>query len=150
MLETIREYALEQLEASGEADELRRRHAEFSLQFAELARSRLRGPDGPAWLRRLEAEHDNLRAAIDWGEMVPGCPDESADGPIPGMEVATRIAKACAWFWMLRSHLRQGRERVERLLVRAPRGSPAHARALLVAAGLAEHLGDAARGVPTG
>lgn len=150
MLETVRELAAELLEASAEADEFRRRHAEFSLQFAELARSGLRGPDGPAWVKRLEAEHDDLRAAIDWGELVPDCPDEVADGPISGMEVATRIAKACAMFWILRGHLRQGHERVERLFIRAPRGSPAHARALLVAAGLAEHLGDTAEALRLG
>ena len=61
-----------------------------------------------------------------------------------GLEVATRLAKACAWFWMLRGHLVQGRQLVDRLMVRAPGGTPAHARALLVAGGLSNYVGDGA------
>src|SRR5919202_670094 len=65
MLETIRDYAAERLEASGEADELRRRHAQHFLALAEKAEPNLRGYSR-AWLDRLEREHDNLRAALDW------------------------------------------------------------------------------------
>jgi len=64
MLETIREYAREQLEASGDASEVRRRHADHYLALAEEAYPNLRG-DPKQWLDRLESEHDNLRAALD-------------------------------------------------------------------------------------
>ncbi len=64
MLETILEYAAEQLEDSGEADEWRRRHAEWFLALAEDAYPHLRGSP-TEWLNRLEREHDNLRAALD-------------------------------------------------------------------------------------
>src|SRR2546425_6729948 len=71
MLETIREYATERLEASGMADELRRRHAEHFLPLAEEAEPHLRR-DSAEWADRLEREHDNLRAALDWGEGTGG------------------------------------------------------------------------------
>jgi predicted ATPase/DNA-binding CsgD family transcriptional regulator/transcriptional regulator with XRE-family HTH domain len=145
MLETVREFATEQLEVSGEAEAVRRRHAEYYLGLAELARSRLRGPEAVAWLKCLDAAHDNLRAAIDWGEAQPDPPAEggSLGGDLSGIELATRIAKALAWFWMLRSQLRQGRERVHRLLARTSPGTPAHARVLLVAGAMAGYLTDA-------
>jgi predicted ATPase/class 3 adenylate cyclase len=138
MLETVREFAAERLEESGEADAVRRRHALYFLQLVEDVRPRLRGPSAPTCLARLEAEHDNLRAAMDWGEAVSDRPGEGGEG----IEIASRIARACTWFWLLRSYLLQGRERVARLLERAPRGSCAHARALLVASGMDRHRGD--------
>jgi predicted ATPase/class 3 adenylate cyclase len=141
MLETVRELAVELLEASGEADAVRRRHATYFLELAEDARPRLRGPSAPTYLERFEAEHDNLRAAMDWGEAVSDRPGEGGTG----IELATRIAKACTWFWMVRSYLLQGRARVDRLIERAPPGSRAHARALLVASGMDRHMGELTR-----
>ena len=144
MLETVREFALEQLEASDEAEPLRRRHAEYFLEFAELARSQLRRPHGAVWLNRFEAEHDNLRAAIEWGQTLPEqsheghCDDEAQSG----VEIAARIARAAEWFWRLRGHLREGKECVDRLLVRAPAGTTAHAGALVVAGSLARQMGN--------
>ncbi len=84
MLETIREYALEQLEASDEAEQVRRRHAEHYLALAETAEPHLRGRERGAWLDRLEVEHDNLRAALEWAL-------EGSD-----METGARIAIALA------------------------------------------------------
>jgi non-specific serine/threonine protein kinase len=138
MLETVREFAADRLEECGEAEGVRRRHAEYFLGLAERARGRLRGPEGARWLNRLEGDHDNLRKAIDWGEATG-----DRDGGPSGIEIATRIAAALAWFWMLRSHLRQGRERVERLRARAASGTAAHARALLAGSALARYMGDA-------
>jgi predicted ATPase len=66
MLETVHEYARERLEESGEAQEIKRLHAEFFLALAEEAESELKGTDQLEWLERLEAEHDNLRAALAW------------------------------------------------------------------------------------
>jgi tetratricopeptide (TPR) repeat protein len=66
MLETIREFAFGKVEASGEAEQLRRRHAEFLLEFAQRASDELGGSKHLTWVRRLEAERDNLRAALTW------------------------------------------------------------------------------------
>ena len=66
MLETIREYAREQLEASGEAPALRDRHLVYCLALAEQAEPELKGAQQQEWLDRLEAEHSNLRAALRW------------------------------------------------------------------------------------
>src|SRR5215204_4636370 len=66
MLETIHEYARERLKASGESEETRRLHAEYFLALAEEAEPELSGADQLACLERLEAEHDNMRAALAW------------------------------------------------------------------------------------
>ena len=68
MLETIHEFALEQLAASGEAADLRRRHADFYLHLAEVAQAELHRPAQLTWLARLDAEADNLRAVMDWAQ----------------------------------------------------------------------------------
>jgi predicted ATPase len=94
MLETIREYAAERLEQSGEADELQRRHAEYFLALAEEVEPNLVGIGSHTeWLDRLEREHNNLRAAMDWLE---------ASGE---SEHALRLAAALWRFWDLRGHL---------------------------------------------
>jgi len=104
MLETIREYAAEQLEASGEADDLRRRHAEHFLALAEEAEPHLLGVSPVEWLDRLDQDHDNLRAALDWFEST---------GEI---QSALRIGGAVWEFWCLRGHGLEGFRRLEDLL----------------------------------
>ena len=104
MLETIREFALERLEASGEAESARRAHALCFVRQTEDARARIHGPEGAAVLDQLEADHDNLRAALSW---------TIAAGET---ELALRLAYAAWRFWWMRSHLEQGRTWLERAL----------------------------------
>jgi predicted ATPase len=129
MLETVREYAVERLEESGEAEELRRRHAQWFLALGEEAEPHLRR-ESTAWLDRLEPEHDNLRAALD---RLEGAGEH---------ELALRMAAAVWWFWSLRGHIAEGRRRVERLLARETKPTAARAIALTGAADLASDEGD--------
>ena len=131
MLETIREYAAERLEASGEAEELRRRHAEHFLALAEEAEPSLFA-ESTEWLDRLEQEHDNLRAALDRLE---------ASGE---SERALRLAGAVSRFWYRRGHLAEGGRYLENLLAADERPTAARAKALNGAARLALHTGDVA------
>jgi predicted ATPase len=131
MLETISEYAAERLEDSGEADELHRRHAEWFLARAEEAYPHLRGRP-TEWLNRLEREHDNLRAALDWLE---------ASGET---QLALQLAGALYRFWYLRGHFTEGRPRLERLLEVDANRTAARARALNGAAAMAASTGDPA------
>ena len=98
MLVTIREYAAERLEASGEADTVARRHAETYLALIEAAAPHLLGPDGLAWNDRIEREHDNLRAALHW--IV-----RSDEG-----ELGLLMIAAMWRFWQVRGHLLEGHD----------------------------------------
>jgi predicted ATPase len=118
MLETIREYAAERLEDSGEAEELKRRHAQYFMALAEEAEPHLLSVRPQEWLERLEREHDNLRAALDRLE---------SSGEI---EQAMRIGGAVWEFWCLRGHYTEGWRRLEHLLSLDERPTPARAKAL--------------------
>jgi predicted ATPase/class 3 adenylate cyclase len=111
MLQTIHEFANERLEASGEAEELRRLHAEYFLALSEEAEPELKGPDQEEWLRKLEAEHNNARAALGWalrrGET----------------ERALRLSGALWWFWFVRGYYEEGRRWLEDALDTGGRGS---------------------------
>ena len=97
MLEVVREFALEELEASGEANEIKRRHAEFYAQLSEIAEPELRSANVAQWLEILEQEHDNLRLAMEWGlENEP--------------ELALRIVGAIRSFLVRRGYLSEGRK----------------------------------------
>ena len=124
MLETIRELATERLEASGGADKLQRRHAVYFLALADEAFPHLRGrPE--VWLDRLEAEHDNFRAALDHLEGSGQTQD------------ALQLAGALYRLWYLRGYLAEGRRRLEDLIRADERPTAARARALNGAAVLA-------------
>jgi len=124
MLETIREYAAERLEESGDADELRRRHAEHFLDLAEEIEPRaiFGSPDEKGLLDRIEGEHDNLRAALDHLEAA-------GDGGR-----VLRLAGGMWPYWALRGPATEGQRRLERALHREDRPTAARARALTGAA----------------
>jgi predicted ATPase/class 3 adenylate cyclase len=104
MLETIHEYAAERLDESGELDDTARRHARHMRDLAEEAEPQLAGEDQATWLERLEREHDNVRAALEWAEAAPDA------------DTALRTAAAIWRFWQLGAHLAEARARLERIL----------------------------------
>ena len=104
MLETIRQYARDKLLESDEGDAIRNRHLDYFLKFAQNAEEKLHGPDEPEWLDRLDTEHDNLRAALDWS---------LGDGRV---QKGSQLIGALLWFWHVRGYWREGRERAEKLL----------------------------------
>src|SRR5258706_2926289 len=134
MLETIREYGLEALSASGEMESIRQAHAAYYLRLAEQAELELGGPQQAAWLEQLEREHDNLRAALQWSlEPV----EDEEDGQ--HREIALRLAGTLWMFWWVHGYLSEGRTFLERALA-AREGSEASsigAKALFAAAHLA-------------
>jgi len=108
MLETIREYALERLVSSGDAEGAQLKHARYYVELAEVAQPvASRQWDEVEWwskFTRIEREHDNLRAALGWA--------------VQNREVETgaRLALALWWFWIERGYLSDGRRWMERLL----------------------------------
>lgn len=107
MLETIREYGLERLEESGEADVVRGRHAAHYLVLAEAAETEVGGPEAAARMARVEREHDNLRTALRWSL-------DSGAG-----ESGLRLAGALWRFWSARGHLSEGRRWLREVLAAA-------------------------------
>src|SRR5215210_5716343 len=133
MLEPVRPYALEKLEKSvEEAEEVRRRHAGYYLALGERAGLKLKGPEQPTWLGRLETELGNLRVAIQWSI-------EHEE-----IEMLARTAWSMWKFWWLRGHRNEGRRWMEGALASEPDLLPASVRAklLFVAATLGRALGD--------
>lgn len=138
MLATIREYAGELLEESGEDDRQRQSHAEHFTTCAEDWGSRVSSPDGPAVLSRLRQEANNLRAALDW------CCSDVGD-PNLGL----RLAAALFPYWQVSGGAREGRYWLEALLVRPGEVAPIlRARATHAAGVLAREQGDAAAAWP--
>ena len=128
MLETIREFALEQLEATSVEEELRRRHADSFAQLAEEAYSH-RFDAEEEWSNRLELDHGDLRAALDW----------SAEHDPAG---ALELAGALGWFWLSHSHLAEGKRQLEDALARFEGAGSTRARALTWTGALAGWLGE--------
>jgi non-specific serine/threonine protein kinase len=121
MLDTVREYGLEQLAASGEEAKVRRAHAHWCVALAERADPAIfGGADHVLWLDRLEADFANLRAALGWLE-------ETGDGA-----AFLRLAAALGGLWRYRSHRIEGRDWLTRALAQDPGTVPA-ARAMALA-----------------
>jgi predicted ATPase/transcriptional regulator with XRE-family HTH domain len=133
MLETIREYALEQLEASGEIEAVRRRHAAYFLDLAETADPHLRSGGRKIWLERLHRDTDNLRAALAWSAAEPD-----------RIRIGLRLAVALTWFWRFYEWLHEGRSWLNTMLTRldSTDGSVERARALYGVGMLAWYQGD--------
>lgn len=129
MLETLRDFAGEKLAESGAAG-ARQRHARYFLDLAELGERELRGENQMLWLNRLQAEHDNFRAAIDGGM-------RNADS---GVAVADRFCSALWYFWSIRGHMTEGRRIIAQVLSSMSPDKAASERAgLLLAAGVLAH-----------
>lgn len=130
LLETVREYAGDRLREAGEADSWRRRHLEYCTALGREAEPHLGGAAQKTWLERLDREHDNLRAALEWALRC----DPEAGLPLAGV----------IWrFWDMRGYLDEGRRLLTGLLERTPDlRSPARVRALHGAGLLAFRQGD--------
>ncbi|HJQ73616.1 MAG TPA: tetratricopeptide repeat protein, partial [Gaiellaceae bacterium] len=131
LLETIREYALEQLRASGREDGLRRRHAAYFLAFAERGAPQLAAGATEAALEELAREHENVLAALAWS------------GDTGEVETEVRLAAAMRYYWRLRGHIAEGGRLMERVLADSVDAPPElRARALSDAAFFAFRVGD--------
>jgi predicted ATPase/class 3 adenylate cyclase len=123
MLETIREFALERLEQAGDAEGARFRHARYYAGVAERADEQLRG-SGPAHLAaldRLEAEHDNMSAALAWSLPTPAA--SQVPGRAERAAIGLRLVQALAYFWYRHGYVLEGRRWLERAIdLAAPDG----------------------------
>jgi len=127
LLETIRQYASEKLVEGGEADRARRRHFDCFIDLAQRADAALQGPLALEWLDRLEADHDNLRAALDWS--FDAAPRDHA-----------RLAGALRRFWDAHGHFLEGWTRLGGALERHAERDAVHLTLLLGAGTIAYRL----------
>jgi len=112
MLDTVAEYAREQLDARGEAEEIGRRHAAYFLALLQAASPELSGPHQETWMDRLEAEHENIRKAMRWSLTTDN------------VTVAMRMSGVLWRFWEARGHLTEGREWLDVIRVAGEQGPP--------------------------
>jgi DNA-binding CsgD family transcriptional regulator/tetratricopeptide (TPR) repeat protein len=139
MLETIREYGLERLHESGEETEMRRRHALLMTELAEQAEPYMTSAARDPWMARLDADLDNIRAALAWSLSERGDP-----------QVGLRLAGALGWYWYFRGYFVEGRGWLEKFIAEGAEAQSPQARAkvLHVASVIASAQGD--RDVPRG
>jgi predicted ATPase/DNA-binding SARP family transcriptional activator len=135
MLETLREFAAEQ-QGPEEQQELARKHARYFLRLAEQAKAESSGAAQTSWLARLETEHDNMRAALEWCQTTGD------------LTLGLALGAALGWFWHTRGHLNEGRERLATLMGkveesgREPVEATTRAQVLLYAGRLTHLQGD--------
>jgi predicted ATPase len=132
LLDTVREYGLERLAASGEESGIRKAHAAYCLVLAEECTAQAADPASTEWLSLLEVEHNNCRAALDWLTRSGNA------------EWGLRLGAALFQFWETREHLTEGRDHLEKLLKLqgAATRSNSRARVLFAAGVLATAQGD--------
>jgi len=137
LLETVRQYGRGRLRASGEEERTKTRHRDWCLLLAEEAERHLQGPEASAWVDRLETEHDNLRAALEWCKTVEG-----------GAEYWLRLAGALWRFWDMRGYWTEGRAWLDGALAQtADESTPSRVKVIIGAAYLASYQGDFDRAV---
>jgi predicted ATPase/class 3 adenylate cyclase len=135
LLETIRQYAREKLNDSGEGQAVRERHTRWYMELTVQAEPRIHGHGQIEWLDRMELEHDNLRAALEWSLYN-------------NVEMGLQTASSLTWFWVLRGHALEGFQQMEKLLAASLlEPSPLHARALTWAGWLALFTRHEERGI---
>jgi predicted ATPase/DNA-binding XRE family transcriptional regulator len=131
-LETLREFALEKLKTSGELEIAQQKHYEYYLKFAQTAYPHiLKGSNQLLWLERMEREHNNLRAALGW-----------ASASTARANLAMELGSLIHPFWLARSHIREAREWLERILALDPTPSMRRANLLRFASDYAGSQGD--------
>jgi predicted ATPase/DNA-binding XRE family transcriptional regulator len=131
-LDTLRDYAHARCHDRAEVDMLRARHLSYHVQLAERAAPELQGPQQIAWLDRLQAEHDNVRAALSWVARTEA-----------GVKEALRLAASLSMFYVVRGSVGEGRNLLDNLLARNVPVAPAmRVKALNGAGALAFQSGD--------
>jgi len=116
LLETIRQYAQEKLDESGESSLVRDRHLEYFRSLAEQARPHFKDAEQLVWLDRFETELDNVRAALTWALQ---------DGSVEaGLCLASDLGADTGSFWVNRGHMKEGREFLEQLLLKLQATGP--------------------------
>jgi predicted ATPase/DNA-binding CsgD family transcriptional regulator/DNA-binding transcriptional regulator YiaG len=133
MLETIREYGLERLRAAGEEAEARRRHALLMAELAEESEPYMTSAARDPWMARLDADLDNMRAALAWSVSERGDP-----------QIGLRLAGALGWYWEHKGHFAEGWRWLHDILanVGGSERTTVRARALFALGTLADALGD--------
>jgi predicted ATPase/DNA-binding SARP family transcriptional activator/Tfp pilus assembly protein PilF len=140
MHELLRQYAAEHLQSAGEEAALCGRHLRYFVALAERAEPALKGPEQTAWLERLETDHDNLRAALEW----------STGGEEREAVAGLRLAGSLGRYWEVRGHLTEGYRWIEKALDKAKDDKATvlmRAKALLEIGRLAQRLGEYERAV---
>jgi non-specific serine/threonine protein kinase len=130
MLETLRQNAQERLatQRAGAFDALRARHTNYYIALAEKVALEMFGPDQPKWSDRLDVEHDNIRAGLEWGKAADASPER--------VELVLRLAAPLFLAWFRRGYGREERQHFETLLAHPNGRRPTRARAqVLYAAG---------------
>lgn len=130
MLHVVREYAGERLEKQREIQIVSERHAGYYLGLAEVAATKMKGPESTDWFNCLESEHDNLRAALRWTLKQHQ------------IEMGLRALPGLAGFWIQRGHTSEGRQWAEQILSGSDQASPALRAAGLQALAILRHHRD--------
>jgi predicted ATPase/DNA-binding CsgD family transcriptional regulator len=142
MLRTMREYALDLLQESGEFEQARRAHAMHYLSLVEEADKHLKDPQQIHWLALLQSEQENLRGALAW------CMEHIEQSEAE--DAALRLCGASGWFWFLRGYWSEARRWLDGVLgaTRSTGATAARAKALYVSGMLAYHQDDYAQARP--